>query len=61
MKKGMCKDGVPFLVVAIHPRRVKHVFGKKSPIPKPNEGENYGESKDIIGYHTLFQGWRFFD
>jgi hypothetical protein len=51
MKKCMGKNSIPFIFVIINPPGVKHVFGKESPVPEAHQGENYSESKDIVGYH----------
>ena len=51
MKKCIGKNSIPFIFVIINPPGVKHVFGKESPVPEAHQGENYSESKDIVGYH----------
>jgi len=43
MEKSMGENGVPFLFVFIYPAWVKHVFGKESPVPEANQGENNGK------------------
>ncbi len=34
MKEGVCKNGVPFLIINIYPIGVEHVFVEEGPVPE---------------------------
>lgn len=51
MKESVRENGVPLFLISENPVRVEHVFREECPVPESNQGENYCEPDDIVGYH----------